>query len=642
MAEKRTRVRYLNEEEIQALLAESDGDLSDIDDPDFLEKILLKPESEDSAPEEVITPVEIIPDSPNRKGIKRKRNKSVWNKSAFSSENLDDIPKAPTDDSHQGEPLNPTEYFYKYFPESFWDECAKQTNIYAYLKKGDRFKKTDATGIKIFSGMHIIMGIMQLPQVRLYWSKCCDMPMITKNMTRDRFFELRNTLHFVDKSFINDEQKKDKLHLVRPIINCFRDCCLTLPRTKCLSIDEQMIPFSGRCAMRQYVPSKPNPVGLKNFINAAQDGLVLDFLIYTGADTVSTNDKISYGLGGAVVKHLVATVPTTSVTHLFTDRYFTGIPILDYLRIRNISLTGTIMRNRTDGAADNFPQDRDMERGSSTFRTRADGKACLVKWKDNKSALMLSNAFGISPEGTCKRWCKEENKKIDVQQPAVVKAYNTYMGGVDLMDRYIAYYRISTRTKKWTMRVFAHFLDMATCNSWILYTRHCKQSQVRRKDYLQLLQFKLAIAESLVNKEISKEECNSDRKIAQKVVPLPGTDVRYDKVGHFPEHVKLQNQMKCRNPGCKELGRLRFFATGTDKENRTGNCPIMPVKSMKKEVRGTYQFAFDKHNEITIDGWNDNAVMTVATSFETVEPINLAMSYSKAEKNIFKLHNQIS
>ncbi|GFY20193.1 piggyBac transposable element-derived protein 3 [Trichonephila clavipes] len=100
---------------------------------------------------------------------------------------------------------------------------------------------------------------------------------------------------------------------------------------------------------------KPNPVGLKIFVLAAPDGLVLDFLIYTGADTVLVEDKQLYGLA-----------------------------ILDYLVSRNIYLTGTVMTNRTDGVAGSFPKDIDMERGSSVSRRREDGKACLVKWKDKE------------------------------------------------------------------------------------------------------------------------------------------------------------------------------------------------------------------------------------------------------------------
>ncbi|GFU71704.1 piggyBac transposable element-derived protein 3 [Trichonephila clavipes] len=68
------------------------------------------------------------------------------------------------------------------------------------------------------------------------------------------------------------------------------------------------------------------------------------------------------------MKHFVGTIPTAKVTHIFTDRYFTGLAILDYLLSRNIYLTGTVMTNRIDGVAGSFPRDTDMERGSSVSR----------------------------------------------------------------------------------------------------------------------------------------------------------------------------------------------------------------------------------------------------------------------------------
>ncbi|GFR33507.1 piggyBac transposable element-derived protein 3 [Trichonephila clavata] len=94
----------------------------------------------------------------------------------------------------------------------------------------------------------------------------------------------------------------------------------------------------------------------------------LDFLIYTGGDTVPVEDKQLYGFGGAIAKHLVGTIPTEKVTHLFTDRYFTGLAILDYVLSRNVYLTGTVMTNRTDGVTESFPKDTYMERGSSVSR----------------------------------------------------------------------------------------------------------------------------------------------------------------------------------------------------------------------------------------------------------------------------------
>ncbi|GFY73666.1 piggyBac transposable element-derived protein 3 [Trichonephila inaurata madagascariensis] len=141
-----------------------------------------------------------------------------------------------------------------------------------------------------------------------------------------------------------------------------------------------------------------------------------DFLIYTEADTVPVEDKQLYGLGGAIVKHLVGTIPTAKVTHLCTDRYFTGRAILDYLVSRKVYLIGTVMTNRTDGVTGSFPKYTDMERGSPVSRRHEDGKSCLVKWKDKKSVPLLSSASGIKPKSSCKKWAKEPREIVDVRQ----------------------------------------------------------------------------------------------------------------------------------------------------------------------------------------------------------------------------------
>ncbi|KAH9382524.1 hypothetical protein HPB48_013125 [Haemaphysalis longicornis] len=92
-----------------------------------------------------------------------------------------------------------------------------------------------------------------------------------------------------------------------------------------------MIPFTGRCPVRQCVPSKPNPVGLKNFVMASPDGLVLDFAIYVGKGTVNEEGMREFGLGGSIIKKLVETLNRDRDTFLFTDRYFTVVKIAEHL-----------------------------------------------------------------------------------------------------------------------------------------------------------------------------------------------------------------------------------------------------------------------------------------------------------------------
>ena len=60
-----------------------------------------------------------------------------------------------------------------------------------------------------------------------------------------------------------DQKKSDRLWKVRPLLNNIQSRCLALARPPTVSIDEQIIPFTGSTELKQYVPGKPNPEGLK-------------------------------------------------------------------------------------------------------------------------------------------------------------------------------------------------------------------------------------------------------------------------------------------------------------------------------------------------------------------------------------------
>lgn len=208
-----------------------------------------------------------------------------------------------------------------------------------------------------------------------------------------------------------------------------------------------------------------------------------------------------------------------------------------------------------------------MTRGESCELTRNDCKIVITKWKDNKSVILMSSAFGKDPEDNCKRWSKVENKNILVSRPCVIRQYNMNMGGVDLADRYIAYYRTSLRTRKWTVRFFTHMLDLAVVNSWICYNRDAKAAKTPKKQLLGLLEFRAQIAEVLIKSSIAKPakkrgsidestEIGPLPKKMQRSEALPSHEVRLDRVDHFSEFVKRDSPMKCRLKGC--LGKTRF------------------------------------------------------------------------------------
>jgi len=81
----------------------------------------------------------------------------------------------------------------------------------------------------------------------------------------------------------------------------------------------------------------------------------------------------------------------------------------------------------------------------------------------------------------------------------------------------------------------------------------------------------------------------------------------------------------------KEKG---FFATGTVRENRISNCKLKSVKLLGKECKGTFDFAFDKNNEICVVRWDDNSVVTIMTNVGKIEPLVIAKRYNRKEKKI--------
>lgn len=83
------------------------------------------------------------------------------------------------------------------------------------------------------------------------------------------------------------------------------------------------------------------------------------------------------------------------------------------------------------------------------------------------------------------------------------------------------------------------------------------------------------------------------------------------------------HQLMCR------LSSLNYFATGTIRENRTSKATLTDPRSMRKKERGAMDHAFDKNNEILMVRWNDNAVVTVASNHEPIEPMHRAKRWDK-------------
>lgn len=404
----------------------------------------------------------------------------------------------------------------------------------------------------------------------MYWSPELNLEIFKSSMTCERFFQLRNHLHIVN-NFEKPDNCTDKFYKVRPVLEAVRKRLLQFDVGEIISIDEQIIPFDGRLVMKQFMKDKPIKWGLKVYILCGKDGLPYDFFIYQGNTTeLSELNVEKFGFCASVVLHLADRLDSRG-HKMFYDNYFSNYHVLEIMKMQGVHVAGTIRVNRFGKPP--LLSDKDMikkGRGCCDSVVSENGYVSVVKWQDNKSVHMASNFVGVGTCDTAKRWDKKLKKHVDVSRPEVISLYNNGMGGVDLLDQLISYYRVFIRSKKWPLRVIFHFMDFGVCSSWLEYRKDQENAGISKKKYKDLLHFRKDLAYSLIkvgnpvrgdkrsrqakeNQEFAPEK---RRKPAANQEVRPSKDIIVDGVDHMPLHDGKDHPTRCKHGKCS--GRTFF------------------------------------------------------------------------------------
>ncbi|KAJ8959767.1 hypothetical protein NQ314_006196 [Rhamnusium bicolor] len=304
-----------DDERLLQLLEDSDLDFSEYEDDGNIEETEeLVPEELDFDMEEIQNPLSELKKRLDAEKVAKKR--MCWEKT--DSFVLPNIKFAGNSDSLQDRrEWKIKEYTNMYFDDAVFENICNCTNVRYLQKKGKPINLT-VSEVKKFFGISILMSCPKYPQ--LYWSHMTKVNIISNSMTRDRFFQIRVNLKvIIDNDVSEDERKVDRLFKIRPLHETVKQGCLALPRYNEVSVDEQMIPLSGVCQMKQFVRGKPNPEGLKNFVCATPTRLILDFEIYQGKSTFLQQNITNLGVGPSAVIRLSETL--LEGTHIFVDSY---------------------------------------------------------------------------------------------------------------------------------------------------------------------------------------------------------------------------------------------------------------------------------------------------------------------------------
>lgn len=423
-------------------------------------EVEYKDENDESDEEEVV----------NRKKKKKLRN---WVK--LSDNELPDL-LAMSEDIAFAPPLTlgptsePIEFFDLFLSPDIIIDLVNFTNKYAALKNSNFV--VDKSDIYSFIGILLLSGYCTCSRRRMYWENRPDTEntLVKNTMRRNTFDNIFRYFHACDNLYLDNTDRYAK---VRPLITKINENFLKYaPIENCVSIDESMIKYFGKHPCKQFIKVKPIRFGYKTWSLALKTGYCLQFDVYQGKKLSDATQKSEYGLGGSVVLNFANLLQehfTDINFSLFFDNYFTSPKLITKLVSQNIGATGTVRSNRTENCIlASVKSILKNERGSMDSCIDKDSKLLGIRWKDNNIVTIFSNQYGIEPMKTIKRYSAKEKKHVFIPQPFMIQMYNTYMGGVDLMDNIISNYQISIRGKKWYTPIIFWMFDAAVSNAWVL------------------------------------------------------------------------------------------------------------------------------------------------------------------------------
>ncbi|XP_034542073.1 piggyBac transposable element-derived protein 3-like [Notolabrus celidotus] len=186
-------------------------------------------------------------------------------------------------------------------------------------------------------------------------------------------------------------------------------------------------------------------------------------------------------------------------------------------------------------------------RGSVDARVEKDGKVAIVKWYDNKSVTLISSYCAIDPQDKARRWSKSDKAFVEVSRPHIVQEYNTFMGGIDLIDACVARTKYHMRSRRWYLYLFWQTIMLGLVNAWFLYRRDCKLLDVRKPLKQRNFQAEIATSLILLHSQRGRPAFDSPsppplpRKRVRTGVP---DDVRTDHIAHWSG--KCEKRGRCK------------------------------------------------------------------------------------------------
>jgi hypothetical protein len=334
----------------------------------------------------------------------------------------------------------------------------KWTNKEGEAVFGDNWKKMEREELLCYIGLMLLSGVYKARDepVAQLWSTDSGRPLFSKSMPRTRFTNIARVLRFDDAASRRQRRETDKLAPIRDVFDMWEktleDAFVPFENVTC---DEQLLTFRGRCPFKQYIPSKPGKYGIKLWmLSDSQTSYVCRLQVYTGrqGDTRETNQ------GKRVVTDLCRSLKGTG-RNVTCDNFFTSMNLLQQLKKDNITVLGTVRKNRVE-----LPPELVVTKGrealSSKFAFHKDAMLVSYCQKKGKVVILMSSMHDQAD-------IVEANPK---KKPIMILDYNATKGGVDTSDQMLRTYTCKRMTRRWPIAIFSNMLDISALNAYIIWT----------------------------------------------------------------------------------------------------------------------------------------------------------------------------
>ena len=390
----------------------------------------------------------------------------------------------------------PLDAFYMIFDEILFEKILVHTNE---MLKDRGEPQITIIDLKKFVGLVILAGSMNsnMESIKWMWNENYGRKIFPSTMTKRMFSRITQNMRFDNFRSRRINNCNDKLQPIRWIFErVIKNSQKLMKPGESVTVDEQLIPFRGRCSFKQYIPSKPAKYGIKVWcLNDSKNSFLYNAEIYCGKrNGVREKDQ-----GENVVLRLLDGFYLQGL-NITCDNFFTTYSLARKLIAKKMTIVGTIRKNRKE-----LPPIQNIIPGQSEY-FQSDGVTLLqFAPKKNKQVHLLSTFHN-------------NQFQTESTKPEIVDFYNKTKGGVDCMDMMINNYTTKRISRRWPMTCFYNIIDIALLNSYIVFKdifpsffpKNCKP----RRYFIDLV----AISMIETNTEETKE-CSS---IAKKV-----------KVGNF-------------------------------------------------------------------------------------------------------------